>query len=76
MPIQIVPKILRLMKRRQGRERRMATLRVFSITRQIKEVINVRLTVVWSLWLTLTHRATINGVRGGHLLGQAVRSHS
>ena len=39
-----------------------------TLTRRIKEVINVRLT---SLWLTLVHRATTNGARGGHLLGQA-----
>ena len=39
---------------------------------RIKEVIiNVRLTVVWSLCLTPTHRVIINGVRGGNLLGQA-----
>ena len=50
----------------------MATTKVTSITRQIKEVIiNIRLTVVWSLWLTPTHMETINGVRGGHLLGLA-----
>ena len=61
-----------VMKKKQGRERRTTTARVTSITRQIKEVtINVRLTVVWSLWLTATHKATINSARGGYLLDQA-----
>ena len=61
-------KDLRLMKRRQERERRTATARVTSITRRIKEEINVRLT---SLWLTPVHRATTNSARGCHLLGPA-----
>ena len=37
----------------------------------IKVVIDVRLAVVWSLWLTPMHRATINNARGGHLLDMA-----
>ena len=55
------------MKRRQGREKRIAMARVTSIIRRIKEVINIRLE---SLWLTPLHRATTNGARGGQLLGQ------
>ena len=42
-----------------------------SRTRQIKEVTNGRLMVVWSLWLTLMRRVTTNGVRGDHLPGLA-----
>ena len=42
MPTLIVPMILSLTMRRQGRERRMATPRVLSITRQIKEGNNQR----------------------------------
>ena len=68
MLILIVPRTLCLMKKRQGRERRTETARVTSITRRIKEVINVRLT---NLWLTPIHRATINGARAGNPLGQA-----
>ena len=50
-----------------GKGKRTATARVTSITRQIKEVINVRLT---NLWLTPMHRATINGARVANPLGQ------
>ena len=55
-------------KEKAGKGKRTAMARVTSITRRIKEVINVRLT---SLWLTPVHRATTNGAREGHLLGQA-----
>ena len=68
MLILIVPRTLCLMKKRQGRERRTARARVTSITRQIKEVINVRLT---NLWLTPMHMAIINDARVGNPLGRA-----
>lgn len=55
---------------RQGREKRTATPRVSSITRQIRgAMVNAKLMVTRSLWLTPMHREIINVARGGHLLG-------
>ena len=71
MPILIVPRIPSLMMSRQGREKGTAMARALSTTRQIKEVTNVRLTVVWILWLTPIHRVITNSAREGHLLDPA-----
>ena len=68
MLILIVPKTRCLTKKRQRRERRTAKARATSITRQIKEVINVRLK---SLLLTPMHKAEINGARADNPLGRA-----
>ena len=68
MPILTPPKTRHLMKKKQRRERRTTMERVTSITRQIKEVINIRLT---NLWLTPMHRETTNDARVGNPLGQA-----
>ena len=58
-----------------GKGRGMTTARALSTTRQIKEVINVRLMAVWISWLTPARREITSGAKGGHLpdlAGQAL----
>ena len=68
MPILIPPKTWHMMKKKQQRERRTAMARVTSITRQIKEVISIKL---MSLLLILMRRVVISGARADNPLDRA-----
>src|SRR3954468_21563304 len=73
MLILIVPRIPRLMRNGQGRERRTVMERVSSITRRIKEAISVRRTVTRNLWPM--HRVTIRSAKESHPLGLVGQVH-